>query len=96
MVRALHSPTTLYENFLQTLATNAVNTWSIDGTVLTVNGALYFVYSAFSPAGLQSLYIAPMTNAYTLGARSVVCVQMNELLLTIIPCALQLSLERAY
>ncbi|KAG8895489.1 hypothetical protein FRC00_007406, partial [Tulasnella sp. 408] len=49
-------------------ATNAPDAWSIDGTVLTVSGANYFVFSSFNDAGLQSLYIAPMTNAYTLGA----------------------------
>jgi GH43 family beta-xylosidase len=30
------------------------------------------VYSSFSPSNLQSLYIAPMTNAYTLGARTLI------------------------
>ncbi|KAG8921839.1 hypothetical protein FRC01_014856 [Tulasnella sp. 417] len=54
----------------QLKATNAPDAWSIDGTVLKVSGANYFVFSSFNDAGLQSLYIAPMTNAYTLGARS--------------------------
>jgi GH43 family beta-xylosidase len=48
--------------------TNSPNAWVIDGTVLTVSGANYFVFSSFSPSNLQSLYIAPMTNAFTLGA----------------------------
>ncbi|PPR05418.1 hypothetical protein CVT24_008032 [Panaeolus cyanescens] len=54
----------------QLAPSNNPNAWVIDGTVLTINGANYFVFSAFSPRNLQSLYIAPMTNAYTIGAMS--------------------------
>ncbi len=39
--------------------------WSIDGTILRLNGKLYFVSSA-SINGLQSLVIAPMSNPWTL------------------------------
>lgn len=52
----------------QLAPTNSPNAWVIDGTVLTISGANYFVFSSFSPSNLQSLYIAPMTNAFTLGA----------------------------
>ncbi len=47
------------------------NGWSIDGSVLTVNGINYFVYSAFNNnsgfenGGLQSLYITRLTNPWT-------------------------------
>ncbi|KAG9049646.1 hypothetical protein FS837_009617 [Tulasnella sp. UAMH 9824] len=64
------TPWDTYSYKTQLKATNAPDAWSIDGTVLTVSGANYFVFSSFNDAGLQSLYIAPMTNAYTLGARS--------------------------
>ncbi|KAG8939786.1 hypothetical protein FRC03_006052, partial [Tulasnella sp. 419] len=50
--------------------TNAPDAWAIDGSILTVNGALYLVFAGVSPAGLQSLFIAPMSNAYTVGERS--------------------------
>jgi GH43 family beta-xylosidase len=41
--------------------------WGIDGTILRFGTQLYLVWSRFSPAGLQSLYIAAMSNAYTIG-----------------------------
>ncbi|MFD1147749.1 family 43 glycosylhydrolase [Saccharothrix hoggarensis] len=44
------------------------NGWAIDGAVLKLNGALYFHFSAFHSDGLQSLYIAPMSNPYTVSA----------------------------
>jgi len=44
------------------------NGWAIDGAVLKLNGALYFHFSAFHADGLQSLYIAPMSNPYTASA----------------------------
>ncbi len=44
------------------------NGWAIDGAVLKLNGALYFHFSAFHADGLQSLYIAPMSNPYTVSA----------------------------
>ncbi|KAG8969939.1 hypothetical protein FRC05_000790 [Tulasnella sp. 425] len=62
----------------QLKATNAPDAWSIDGTVLTVSGTNYFVFSSFSPNNIQSLYIAPMTNAYTLGARSLLSEPLNS------------------
>jgi len=40
------------------------DTWSIDGSVLELNGALYFLFSAFD--GFQSLFIAPMSNPWTI------------------------------
>ncbi|KAI5843455.1 glycosyl hydrolase [Morchella snyderi] len=41
--------------------------WGIDGTVLRTTSRNYFVWSRFSPNSLQSLYIAEMSNAYTIG-----------------------------
>ena len=42
------------------------NYWNIDGSVFTApNGSLYFVCSG-SPSGVQGIYIAPMSNPYTL------------------------------
>jgi GH43 family beta-xylosidase len=43
--------------------------WAIDGTVLqATNGALYFIWSGWPGAenGLQNLYIAPMSNPWTI------------------------------
>ncbi len=44
-------------------------TWSIDGSVLQLNGRLYFLYSAFSP--MQSVFIAPMSNPWTVSGPGV-------------------------
>ncbi|KAL7276386.1 hypothetical protein RUND412_000624 [Rhizina undulata] len=41
--------------------------WGIDGTILRFPDQMYFVWSRFSDSGLQSLYIAEMTNPYTIG-----------------------------
>jgi GH43 family beta-xylosidase len=38
--------------------------WSIDGSVLELNGSLYFLSSAFE-SRFQSLFIAPMSNPWT-------------------------------
>lgn len=43
--------------------------WMIDGSVMTLNGQLYYLYSAFGPR--QSVYIAPMSNPWTLSAPGV-------------------------
>ncbi|KAG8945491.1 hypothetical protein FRC04_000776 [Tulasnella sp. 424] len=71
------TPWDSYSYKAQLKATNAPDAWSIDGTVLTVSGTNYFVFSSFNGA-LQSLYIAPMTNAYTLGARSLLSDPTNS------------------
>jgi GH43 family beta-xylosidase len=43
--------------------------WSIDGSVLELDDALYFLFSSFQE-GKQSLFIAPMSNPWTIsGAR---------------------------
>ena len=39
--------------------------WMIDGSILEMNGATYFLYSSFV-GPLQSLFIAPMSNPWTL------------------------------
>ncbi|WP_344825595.1 family 43 glycosylhydrolase [Actinocorallia longicatena] len=45
------------------------NGWAIDAAVLKLNGANYMMFSAFAPSdGLQSLYIAPLSNPWTAGA----------------------------
>ncbi|KAI5850543.1 glycosyl hydrolase [Morchella snyderi] len=41
--------------------------WGIDGTILRAGTSMYLVWSRFSPNSLQSLYIALMSNAYTIG-----------------------------
>jgi hypothetical protein len=41
----------------------------IDGSVLELNGGLYFLFSAFGPR--QSVYIAPMNDPWTLGGQGV-------------------------
>ncbi|KAK4493650.1 hypothetical protein PRZ48_014835 [Zasmidium cellare] len=41
--------------------------WAIDGTILRFPEQNYFVYSGFQDNGKQSLYIAPMTSAATIG-----------------------------
>jgi GH43 family beta-xylosidase len=50
--------------------TDATNDFLIDPTVLQLNGNLYFIFSAFPPGDNvnQSLYIAPMSNPWTLSA----------------------------
>jgi GH43 family beta-xylosidase len=39
--------------------------WAIDAAPLHLNGELYMTFSAFAGDGLQSLYIAPMSNPWT-------------------------------
>lgn len=39
--------------------------WNIDGSYLRLNGELFVTWSAFAPDGLQSNYIARMTNPWT-------------------------------
>jgi GH43 family beta-xylosidase len=46
------------------------DTWAIDGSVLELNGSLYFLYSAFQN-GLQSLFIAPMSDPWTISGERV-------------------------
>ncbi len=49
--------------------------WNIDGSVFTAtNGQLYFIFSG-SPAGTQNIYIAPMSNPYTLSGPPVMISQ---------------------
>ncbi|KAF3083616.1 hypothetical protein TWF569_010105 [Orbilia oligospora] len=40
--------------------------WGIDGSILRFPDAYYLVWSRFSPAGRQSMYIAKMSNPYTI------------------------------
>jgi autotransporter-associated beta strand protein/T5SS/PEP-CTERM-associated repeat protein len=49
--------------------------WNIDGSVFAAtNGQLYFIFSG-SPSGTQNIYIAPMSNPYTLSATPVMISQ---------------------
>lgn len=50
------------------------DTWSIDGSVLELDGALYFLFSAFEN-GLQSMFIAPMSNPWTISGERVLLSQ---------------------
>lgn len=48
--------------------------WAIDGTVLDLNGHLYFIWSGWaanSPGFPQNLYIAPMSNPWTISGKRV-------------------------
>ncbi len=42
--------------------------FSIDGTVLEVDDQLYYIYAGIPSPGAQKLYIAPMSNPWTLAA----------------------------
>lgn len=42
-----------------------IDDWNIDGSYLELNGELFMVWSQFAPDGLQSNYIARMTNPWT-------------------------------
>ncbi len=44
--------------------------WSIDGSVLQLDGSLYFLFSAFT-SGLQSIFIAPMSDPWTISGERV-------------------------
>lgn len=44
--------------------------WMIDGSILKLNGEVYFLYSSWVGA-LQTLFIAPMSNPWTLSAPGV-------------------------
>ncbi len=48
--------------------------WAIDGSVLDLDGALYFLFSAFTD-GPQSIYIAPMSNPWTISGERVLLSQ---------------------
>ncbi|GAB4424918.1 MAG: hypothetical protein Kow00106_21650 [Anaerolineae bacterium] len=50
------------------------DTWAIDGSVLELDGSLYFLFSAFVGAR-QSLFIAPMRNPWTLSGPRVLISQ---------------------
>lgn len=55
--------------FKAQLLTRPSNGWSIDGSVMTLGGMNYFVFSSFGATdGLQDLFVAPMSNPWTLSA----------------------------
>ena len=53
--------------------TDSTNRWAIDGTVLEHNGTLYFVWSGWpgSTDGVQNIYIAKMSNPWTISSERV-------------------------
>lgn len=50
------------------------DTWMIDGSVLELDDSLYFLFSAFE-GGLQSLFIAPMSDPWTISGERVLISQ---------------------
>lgn len=52
----------------------AADTWAIDGSVLQLDGAIYFLYSRWVGAN-QVILIAPMSNPWTLSGNGVVISQ---------------------
>lgn len=51
--------------------------WGIDSTILRFTSQMYLVWSRFSPNGLQSLYIATLSNPWTLGAANLLSEPTN-------------------
>jgi GH43 family beta-xylosidase len=50
----------------------ANDTWAIDGSIVTLDGALYFLFSSWTGPN-QSLYIAPMSDPWTIsGPRALI------------------------
>ncbi|KAG8986960.1 hypothetical protein FRB90_003671, partial [Tulasnella sp. 427] len=66
------TPYDTYTYRAQLAPTNAPNDWAIDGTILTISGTNYFVFSGKDTTAGQAIWIAPLTNAYTAGARSLI------------------------
>lgn len=61
---------------------DSINRWAIDGTVLQKKeGSLYMVWSGWegNVDGTQNLYIAPMSNPWTISGERVLISQPNEL-----------------
>jgi len=54
--------------------------WAIDGTVLSLNEKLYFVWSGWPGKvdGQQNIYIAPMSNSWTISGERVLISQPTE------------------
>ena len=52
---------------------DSTNKWAIDGTVLNLAGQLYFIWSGWAgdDNGRQDLYIAPMSNPWTISGNRV-------------------------
>ncbi|WP_238357549.1 family 43 glycosylhydrolase [Cohnella zeiphila] len=53
--------------------TDSTDRWAIDGTVLEVNDELYFIWSGWeeTDGSFQNLYIAKMSNPWTIGSERV-------------------------
>ncbi|WP_020600351.1 glycoside hydrolase family 43 protein [Spirosoma panaciterrae] len=56
------------------------NKWAIDGTILQLNGKLYMAWSGWETdlGGLQNLYLASLTNPYTVGSTARIRVSTPE------------------
>lgn len=52
--------------------------WGIDGTILRFTNENYFVFSRFSPSGLQSLYIAELISPGEIGTPSLLSEPTNS------------------
>ncbi len=64
-------PTQVYE--MVGVITDSTNKWAIDGTVMTLNGELYFVWSGWEGDVnvAQNIYIAHMSNPWTIDGERV-------------------------
>ncbi|KAG8913826.1 hypothetical protein FRC00_001499, partial [Tulasnella sp. 408] len=74
-VHVLQGGSTPYDTYTykaQLAPTNAPNDWAIDGTILTISGTNYFVLSGKDTTAGQAIWIAPLTNAWAAGARSLI------------------------
>ncbi|KAG8994012.1 hypothetical protein FRB90_000545 [Tulasnella sp. 427] len=64
-----YTPYDTYTYKAQPTPTNTPNDWAIDDTILTVSGTNYFVFSGKDNTAGQAIWSAPLTNAWTAGAR---------------------------
>ncbi|KAG8943460.1 hypothetical protein FRC04_002871 [Tulasnella sp. 424] len=74
-IHVLQGGSTPYDTYTykaQLAPTNAPNDWAIDGTILTISGTNYFVFSGKDTTAGQALWIAPLTNVWTAGTRSLI------------------------
>jgi len=61
------------------IGTKEKSRWAVDGTVFTRNGKLYFIWSGwFNTRGNQRLYIAPMSNPWTISGNRVRICNNND------------------
>lgn len=58
-------------HFKAELVPPGMDQWAIDPTLLRRDGALYLGFSSIAPAGHNSLYLAPMSNPWTVSGAAV-------------------------